>query len=358
MRIAVLGGGNGALAVGCEWGLAGHEIAMAETEGHKGGLIPVEAAGGIHGTGKLDGFAEVAVATTDFAKALDGAELVQVVGPAFATESLARECAPHLRPGMTVVVNPGSCLGAVAFARAAGLSLGQDEITIAEMSTLPYAARVTDLATVHVFHKLTGGLFVAALGQDRTVAVCQLLRQVWPELTSAASVWQTAFQNGNPVIHPAVTLLSAALIERTGGDFLFYEEGVTEATGRLMAAVDQERIAIGRALGVEIMSEPATGVAQGYMLEENYDTGYSSAPGFRGIKAQESLDNRYLTEDVGVTMVFFRDVARRMGVETPTMDAITRIASVVMDTDYEAGQQRTLDSLGLSQFSVDRLRAL
>ena len=358
MRIAVLGSGNGAYAVACEWGLAGHEVRMAESLSHVGGLPPVAAAGGIRGVGRLDGFAPVAYAGTDFAQALAGAEIVFVVGPAFATEPLARDAAPHLTPGMTVVVCPGSCLGAVAFANAAGIPLTGAQITVAEMSTLPYAARITGDATVHVFHKLAGALFLAALGQDRTRAVAELMAPVWPETVPAASVWQTALQNGNPVIHPAVTLLNAALIERTGGDFLFYEEGVTPAAGKLMAAVDAERLAIGAALGVEVMSEPKTGVAQGYMLEDNYTTGYSRAPGFLGIKAQSQLDNRYLTEDVGFSMLFFIDVARAVGVPTPVMDAVVTITSVVMGTDYAAAPARTLASLGLAGRSREELVSL
>ena len=51
------------------------------------------------------------------------------------------------------------------------------------------------------------------------------------------------------MIHPAVTLLNAGLIERTGGAFLFYEEGVTESVGRAIEAVDRERLAIADALG-------------------------------------------------------------------------------------------------------------
>ena len=358
MRIAVLGSGNGAYAVACEWGLAGHEVRMAESPEFAGGLPPIAAAGGVHGAGKIEGFAPVSYAGTDFQQALDGAELVFVVGPAFATEPLARYAAPHLTPAMTVVVCPGSCLGAVAFANAAGLPLSGSDITVAEMSTLPYATRITGEATIHVFHKLAGALFVAALAQERTAAVAELLSPVWPEVSAAASVWQTALQNGNPVIHPAVTLMNAALIERTGGDFLFYEEGVTQAAGRLMAAVDAERLAIGAALGVEVMSEPATGMAQGYMLEDNYTTGYSKAPGFLGIKAQSQLDNRYLTEDVGFSMLFFIDVARAVGVPTPVMDAIVAITSVVMDTDYAANPARTLKSLGLDGLSREELMAL
>ena len=105
---------------------------------------------------------------------------------------------------------------------------------------------------------------------------------MWPAVEKADSVFQTTLQNGNPVIHPAVTLLNAALLERTGGGFLFYEEGVTESVGRLIEAVDNERLAIAGALGVTVLSEPAIGAKQGYMLEENYSTGYSTAPGFLG----------------------------------------------------------------------------
>ena len=44
---------------------------------------------------------------------------------------------------------------------------------------------------------------------------------------------------------------------------MFYEEGVTEAVGRVMKAVDGERLAIARALGVTILAEPDIGVRQG-----------------------------------------------------------------------------------------------
>src|SRR3712207_8497396 len=60
-------------------------------------------------------------------------------------------------------------------------------------------------------------------------------------------------------LFPYTTLFrsNAGLLERTGGDFLFYEEGVTEGVGRLIEAVDRERLAIAAALGITVLSEPA-----------------------------------------------------------------------------------------------------
>jgi opine dehydrogenase len=168
----------------------------------------------------------------------------------------------------------------------------------------------------------------------------------------------TTHHNGNPVIHPAVTLLPPGLLERTGGGFLFYEDGVTEGVGRLIEAVDNERQAIARALGVTILSEPAIGVQQGYMLEENYSTGYSTAPGFLGIGAQPQLDHRYLTEDVGYGLVFLTDLAARLGVATPVMDSVIAIASVVLARSFRDEARRTLATLGLDGLSPEQLAAL
>src|SRR3954471_9962668 len=186
---------------------------------------------------------------------------------------------------MAVLVCPGSCAGAIAFKRSAGLELEDERIVVGETSTLPYAVRVTEPGVVNVFLKLTTDVYLAGLPRSGTDRLYELVKDVWPAVEKAESVFQTSLQNGNPVIHPAVTLLNAGLLERTGGDFLFYEEGVTESVGRMIEAVDAERQAIAARLGVTIASDPALGVRQGYMREEDYTTGYSTAPGFRGIRA-------------------------------------------------------------------------
>ena len=94
------------------------------------------------------------------------------------------------------------------------------------------------------------------------------------------------------------------------------------------------------------------------MREENYSTGYSTAPGFLGIGAQSQLDHRYLTEDVGYSLVFLTDLAARLGVPTPVMDAVIAIASVVLARDFRAEGKRTVSTLGLDGMSPEQLAAL
>src|SRR3954453_1309284 len=286
MRVAVVGGGNGGVAPAFDLAQHGHEVALYATPDFETNVVAVARAGGITASGDLEGFAPIRYAGVAAGEALDGAELVVLVGPAYSTEPHAAVAAPFLTEGMAVLVCPGSCAGAIAFKRAAGLELDDDRIIVGETSTLPYAVRVTEPGVINVFLKLTTGVYLAGLPRAGTDRLYELVKEVWPAVEKAESVFQTTLQHGHPVIHPAVTLLNAGLLERTGGQFLFYEEGVTEAVGRLIEAVNRERLAIAAAPGVTVLSEPAIGAKQGYMLEENYSTGYSTAPGFLGIGAQ------------------------------------------------------------------------
>ena len=358
MRVAVLGAGNGGLASAFDFAQHGHEVSLFAHTEFGTNLGPIEQAGGITATGDLEGFAPIRYAGNDAGEAMAGAELVVIVGPAYSTEALAADAAPHLVDGMAVLVCPGSCGGAIAFKHTAGLALDDERIIVGETHTLPYAVRVTDLGAINVFLKLKTDVFLAALPRAGTDRLYDLVKDVWPAVEKAESVMETSLQNGNPVIHPAVTLLNAGLLERTGGGFLFYEEGVTEGVGRLIEAVDNERLAIAAALGATVFSEPEMGVRQGYMLEDNYSTGYSTAPGFLGIQAQSQLDHRYLTEDVGYSLIFLTDLAARLGVPTPVMDSVITIASVVLGRDFRAEGTRTLSTLGLDGLSPEQLAAL
>lgn len=355
MKVAVLGSGNGGLSCAFELAQKGREVRLFDFDSFGEQIDAVAREGGIWAAGKIAGYAPIAYSGHDIERALDGVDLVMAVGPAFATPAQGEACRGLLKPGQSVIVCPSSCAGSLSFIQAAGLA-SDDGVIVGETSTLPYAVRISGPAAVNVYHRLTGGLYLAAVPREDTDKLLGMVADVWP-LQRADSIFQTTLQNGNPVIHPAVSLLNAGAIDR-GGEFLFYEEGVTEGVGKLIEAVDAERLAIARGLGIHILSEPELGVTQEYMLEDNYSTGYSTAPGFLGIGAQNKLDHRYLTEDVGFGLVFLTDLARRLGIETPIMDSVIDITSVILSRDFRAEQARTLDSLGFGDLTAEELRAL
>jgi opine dehydrogenase len=355
LKIAVLGAGAGGTAMAFDCASHGHEVRLFDFPHIPDNIAAVAEQKGIHADGDISGFATIASATHDIDESIRDAELIYVVGPAYSTTPFGEAVAGKLQAGQTVIVSPSSCGGALAFKNAAGLSVADDSIRVAETSTLPYAVRLTEPGGVRVFLKLKAGNLLATLPSQQTDAVLRLIADVYPGMEPAKSVMQTSLQNANPIIHPAVTLANAARIEGTGGDFLFYEEGVSDATGRLIEALDKERIAIGARMGITVVPDPEIGMRQGYMLASDYGEAYRTAPGFLGIGAQPQLEHRYLNEDVGYGLVYMSQLARQIGVETPTIDAIIQVTSVLMAHDYAGEAMRTPTSLGIDDLSAEEL---
>ena len=358
MNITVLGAGAGGTTVAFDCASHGHDVRVFDFEQFPDNIATIAEQGGINAEGDISGFGPIAYSGHDIDQALQGAELIYVVGPAYSTEPFGEAVAGKLSAGQTVIVTPSSCGGALAFKRAAGLAVDDESIRVAETSTLHYAVRLTEPGKVRVFLKLKAGNLLAALPGRHTGDILKLIADVYPSMEPGTSVLQTSLQNANPIIHPAVTLSNAARIEMTGGDFLFYEDGVSDSVGRLIEALDNERIAIGKELGISILPDPEMGMRQGYMLEANYGSGYRKAPGFLGIGAQPQLDHRYLNEDVGYGLVFMSKLGQQIGVATPGIDAVISVASIVMARDYKAEALRTPETLGISERSAEELATL
>ncbi|NNL77191.1 MAG: opine dehydrogenase [Desulfobacterales bacterium] len=358
MNIAVLGSGNGGCAVAFDCAAHGHQVNLFDFEQFPESIKAIQNNGGIHCEGVLEGFQSIVSVGHEIEKALDGADIIYAVGPAYSTRPFAKACKPYLKPGQIVIVNPSSCGGSIEFKNGAGLDLRDEDIVVAETSTLPYAVRLLEPGKTKIFNKLKDGLFLAAVPAKKTDYVLEQVRDVYPGMSAAKNILQTSLQNGNPVIHPAITLMNVALIERTKGDFDFYHQGVTPAVGKLIEAVDRERIAIGKKLGVDVIPDPKLGVIQGYMTEATYDKGFNSAPGFAGVKAQSSLDYRYFNEDVGYGLVFLRKLGEQVGVATPVISAVITLVSLLMNRDYLGEAKRTMDTLGLSKHTAKELEKL
>lgn len=348
MKVAILGSGNGGCAAAADWSLAGHEVRMFDFEKFPKTIEAVNKNGGVHVEGELSGFAPVAYSGHSIEKAVTGADLILAIGPSYSSEPFAEAVKDYLTPDQIYIVCPGSFGGALISKMIFSSSQNASKCIVGETSTLPYAARLTKPGYVKIFLKLRDGLFLAAIPHGSTEKANEMFRAVYPYTKPAKNVFQTMLQNANPVIHPSVMLLNAGIVERTNGNFFFYEEGVTPAVGKLIKAVDAERVMIGKALGVNIIPDGEMGVMQGYMEDSSYEYGYASAPGFKGIKAPDTLNNRYLNEDVGYGLVFMANLAKKLNLEVPMINSVINIASVVMEKDYKGESIRTLDTLGFS----------
>lgn len=355
MKVAVLGSGNGGTAVAFDFAYHGNDVFIYDFPDFTENISEISRAGGIESQGDLQGFAPIRYAGCELEKVLDGAEITFVVGPSFATKPFAKACKPFMKSGQTIIICPGSCGGSIIFKKALGEDLSSLKFLLAETHTLPYAVRLIKAGKIHVFNKLKGGIFLAGLPSSSGAEILKRVRSVYPGMSLAKNILQTFLQNANPVIHPAIVLMNSALIERTNGDFLFYEEGVTSAVGRVIKVVDEERVAIGRALGLEIIPNPEIGYLQGYQEKKNcdYETLYSKGKGFKGIGSPPTLNHRYLTEDVARSMVLLHGLAKKLGIETPVMDSIITITSIILKDNLFDYVDTKLDEIELKNKSLE-----
>lgn len=346
--IAILGAGHGGCAAAADLTKRGFEVRLHARR--EATLEPLRATGGIHVRGVQEGFVPLGHMTTDLAEAIAGADLVMLAVPSSAHETYARELAPRLTPDLPVFLNPGHTGGGLHFVDELRKAGCEQDIKTCETVTLTYICRKEAPDTVAIY-SYTKRLASSAFPGKHSDELFALLRTLYPEVRKASSVLETGLGNLNAVFHPPGMLMNAGWIESTGGDFLFYHQGITPAVGRVVASVDAERIAIAQALDVPTRTFLESFHAAGLTTEEALRSGdisracRESAPN-RTIKSPGTLDHRYVHEDVGYGLVPMAAFGRLAGVATPTIDAIVHLTSVAVDIDYTT-HGLTLDKMGL-----------
>ncbi len=353
IKVAVLGGGAGARAVAADLALQGCRVRLWDLPQFLGALDALQSLPVLEVSGAVEGRAELELVTGDIAPACEDADVIFVVTQALAHGEIAHTLAPVVSENQVIMVNPGSTGGALQFARVMS-ERGSAVPAIAETSTLTHTCRITSERGVMIRMRL-GLVKTAALPASRTEAVVGLLKPLIPGLEPAQNVLETMLSNGNPVIHPAVMLLNAATVERSQGRWEFYEEGFTPSVAAVVEAVDRERLALGRAWGLDLLPEPEMSRRQGYSEHADYLRAYRDGPGFQALGGPDSMNHRYITEDVSCALVTFLQLAQVCGLEMPVSSSIAQLASVIAGRDFLAKPRRGLQELGLGDMSREEI---
>jgi len=356
---AVIGNGAGGCAAAVTLSALGRPVRLAGRRAHR--REAVEAARGLtlieSGTRSTATDIELG---EDPAAAVNGASHVVLMVPTPVIPAYAELIAPALDPDALVLLAPGHTGGVLAFLtalRAVRPTLAA-RIRVAETFTLPYVARMTAPAEVTVWRRMRS-LLVASRPVNALPDFLDAFEPVFPDLTPVENVLVSSLSNPNAILHPPGMLGNIGWIERTGGDFLYYREGITQGIGRIMAALDEERLAIGRAYGFELSPFLDLFEAAGLVEHDIRARGdialavHESGPN-REIRSPSTMTDRYVAEDVGFGLVAMRALAERAGVTVPTMDALILLASHVNAIDYGA-EGLTAERLGIAGLHPDEI---
>ena len=337
VRVAVLGGGHGAHAVAGVLALKGHKVTIVGADPVDADRInAIRGKGGVELEGVVKGFGRVEDATLSVEAGVRGREYVLVVVPAFAHENFLPKLANVLDASQKVLIIPDNW-GSLRLLRMLKDLKRSPPALIGGTASLPFACRLSGPARVNVFGvKDAGTVPLATIPSLKTREFVSVLREIFYEFTGARNILEVVLNNINFPIHPVVTLLNLGRAEYTKGDFDFYGEGVTPSVAKIMEAVDAERRAVGRALGLELPSlyELVSFMykSSGLKGKDLYEL-LSTSPVHTRTKGPDSIHHRYVTEDVPYGLVPIASLCEHLGIPCPTTRAIVHLYSVALGRD-------------------------
>lgn len=349
--VAVIGAGNGGTAIAGYLASLGVKVNLCDLFPQY--VDPIRSAGGIDLT--LEGKTShqtLNLVTADPVLAIQGVQLIMVVTPSFTHKMIAEACCSALTDGQVVVLNPGRTGGALEFLNTVRTGGCRADITIAETQTLIYACRKTGPSSVEIYgvkQQVSLGAFPA----NRVERALELLHPYYPQFTPAKNCLETSLSNIGALFHPTPILLNVGRIETDPNGYRYYWEGISPSVSILIHAIDQERMAVAEAYGVHVLSAEE-------WLRQSYDTHgddlyhlIQNNDAYGDIMAPKTIQARYVTEDVPMSLVPISELARIAGVPTPNIDAVIQLTSTIYQTDFRS-QGRCAASLGLDGMTLEQ----
>lgn len=340
MRVAVLGAGSIGLGTAAMLAQAGHEVAVW-------GRALAAGPGVIAGSGMVQGAHAVTLAGMDTAVA--GADAVVLTVPGYAHRAVIDRAAPHLQPGQVVIVSSHCSFSGLYLAqRAPGVRVVAWGTTVVTgRRTGPLSVSVSNIRA-----KVDAAGLPAAWGAEG-VALCRDL--FGDRFVLRDDLVAIALSNLNPQNHLAMALCNLTRIERAEDWGNYW--GITPAVGRLMEALDIERLAVAAAYGVAVRT-----------IGEHFVLSFGVAPGPVAAMAAEldarggaplgpkSLDSRYLTEDVPFGLVATEALARAAGVASPLHTGGIDLCGAALGRDFRA-ENDLLHAMGLLGLDAAAIRS-
>ena len=364
-RVCVLGGGNGAFATASALAVKGFKVNLCEVPEWKANVESVMAKGGIdlevviRIPGMQSGFAKLEKVGVDPEEALSDADVVFLVVPAFAQRRFAEFAAPFLRSGQVVALTPGNLGGSMEWAAVLKEKGVKERPMLVDVESMIYSGFKNGPTSVQV-SGFKRNINCAAFPATKTGQALQVIHRVYPNLGPGENVLTIGLSKAGTVMHPTITLLNAGWIEKTQGNFQFYWDGLTSAVGNVMERLESERLALGKALGLNLISTRdsllgyyADQGARGDTLTEVAATN----PVYGIDRAPKNMRHRFLLEDIPYGLVPIEELARLGGVATPMCSALVELASTMLQTDFRQ-EGRGLKRLGLAGLTLTEIKRL
>lgn len=273
--------------------------------------------------------------------------------PAYGHKSVMDALAPHIRDGQHVIVSSHASLGAIYLCRRLAAHGVTAPVTAWGTTAVTGRRQSPTLVRVNTVRKLIDLCTVPDDRSDEALALCR--RLFGDRFQPRDGLLAISLSNLNPQNHMGIALGNMTRMER--GEDWSQGQNVTPNVGRLLEALDAERLAIAGALGLKVRTifehfhlsfhVPVASISemnQQMHAEGNGGTGPATA------------DSRYVTEDVPYGLAPTAALGRMVDRPALLHEAGIRIFSAMYGRDFEA-ENALLDAIDLSRHGLDDLKA-
>lgn len=351
MRVGIVGAGSIAFGTACLLEQMGHQATLWSPSGERTKALAQGAA--LTATGAVEGTFHPMTAAN--AKELvAGAEVVFIALPGYGHKFAFDAIAPFIRGDQTVVISSHASFGALYLGRALAkrgivapiVAWGTTVVTGRQKSptevNVSTVRKKVDLATVPASQSAHGLDICTKLFGDRFV--------------DRGSLMAIALSNLNPQNHMGIALCNLTRMERA--ETWSQGQNVTPKVGSLLEVLDEERLAIAKALGLEVRTifqhfhlsfhVPVSSISQ--MNQEMHAAG-------NGGSGPTTADSRYVLEDVPFGLVATVKLGRLAGQPAELHESGVKIFSALYGRDFVA-ENDLLAALDLDSLSLADIVAL
>jgi len=338
--VGVVGSSNSAWALSCYLSRSGFEVHMLVRNRER--VQGLTARNEICATGKIEGTFPVKEITGDERSFLSSVRTLFLTTTATAYIDVMKRLLPHLSRDHEILLfssKLGGCLEVSKFLQ----DHERSGVKVLETDAL-FACRITDERTIWV-RGFKGWNLYSSETASKTAENAPIISRYFTSLEPARNFLQRGLTDFGAMTHPLIMLINMNAVDRKQ-KFLFYYEGFTPRTFRLLEALEEERARLAEAyetsfISLAVLLDRYYGCLQGSL----YST-LLNVPNYRHSVSPDTIDHRYLYEDVSCTLVPWHYLARLAGVKTPLLDSLITMASILLDTDF-LQRGRTLERLGL-----------
>jgi len=373
--VAVLGGGACGQTFAADLTLAGHEVRLYElpefASGSLGEVLETHRIelGGAQSNFKWFkrvGVADIDVVSTDISEALEGAGLILVAVPAIGHESFFRKMIPCLEHGQVISIFPDN-FGSLLLKELMRQEGCDANVMVGGWSSMPYGTRMIEPGKVNCIARTRELMCDALPGKDggRFLEILKGLPAFdgTMELKRADTVIGVGLSNPNPVVHVPGSILNVGAMEVSEmegalgipkGRYSMYKYGMSPSVSRVQLAFYREERKIAGVMGIKMVEYTDEQFFwKASVMGVEYWVPFADVI-LPPIVGPLSVEDRYFTEDIPVGCNVRYQLARKLGVDVPTIESMIRLGSVICQRDFfEEG--RSLREMSIEDLTKDQM---